>query len=100
MTEDKKMLPASGQLWKAKQLVICEHGSIRRVVVEKDEVVEFRYWSPCNFRTTDELYLTLSEEDFISNFDYCGDIFNEVRSANRNSLRQIMDAELYTKVRQ
>jgi hypothetical protein len=91
----------SGKLYRC----IKEIGALNRTVGENDfqrkqlievgEVVEFRFWSPANFRTIDEQYMTLSKEDFIEHFEYFAEIFNEVRNANKCSTKQIIDCQLY-----
>lgn len=95
-----------GQLWKAKNTVICNlastRGKKRRLVVEEGEIVEFRYPVDANFRVDDngqDLYLHLSEEEFRENFEYFGKIFREVSWVNRNSMKQILECELYEKVK-
>ena len=74
--------------------------SSRRVFVEKGEVVEFRYFHPVNFRTQDNLYLNCEEEHFLKNTKVYGKIWENVRSRNKNNLKQILECELYDKVKE
>lgn len=90
-----------GQLWKSKDIVICKRHLVedkgRRVVVEKGEIVEFRFHHPANFRTTDGIYLALPLEEFYSSFEYYGQVWAQAVFANRNSLEEILNANMYDK---
>jgi len=86
---------SSGQIWRALNILMAKNGKERRVVVEKGEMVEFRFWHPAHFRTHDGLYLEVSENEFHKNFSYVGDIFDEVRWKNRHTTKQILDCKLY-----
>lgn len=101
MTKNQRCL-AGGQIWRAKDVVACQQTDKkkRRVVVEKGEMVEFRYQHDAHFRTKDDMYLFLKEEEFRSNFEYVGQVFEEVRFNNRNTLAQILDGVLYNEEKQ
>lgn len=91
--------PSAGQIWKCINTVICRQTSPnrneRRMVVEIDELVEFRYPTEANFRTKEDQYLNLSTEEFLANFKYIGKVFEEVRFRNKNKMSEIIDAKLY-----
>ncbi len=90
----------NGDIWKAKEVVIAKHGKERRKVIERGELVEFRYWSPANVRTRDELYLTIAEDEFKKNFEFVGRILEDVYRRNQNTTAEILDAKLYTTVQE
>lgn len=100
MTNKKTAL--SGQIWKAKTEVLAiQHKIIkedqnRRYVIEKGELVEFRFWSPAHVRTYDNLYLRIEETEFYEKFDFYGDIYEIVVFNNRNTFKQILECKLYT----
>lgn len=85
----------SGQIWRALNITIAKNGKERRVVVEKGELIEFRFWAPANFRTHDGLYLEVSEDLFYENFEYVGKIFEEISFRNMNTTKEILDCKLY-----
>lgn len=91
------MKACGGQIWRC-CIDTKAYGKekARPVVVEKGELVEFRYWSPATFRTIDELYLSVEEKTFYDNFRYVGKIFEEVRFRNYNTTKQIIDCVLYS----
>jgi len=70
----------------------------RKIVLNKGEIVEFRYFSPANFRTTDDIYLRCSEEMFKANTKPFGDILEAIAFRNKNTLKEILDAKLYDEV--
>lgn len=70
----------------------------RRVFVEKDEIVEFRFFYPVNFRTQDNLYLKCEEEYFLKNTKVYGKIWDNIFFRNKNSLKQILECKLYDKI--
>jgi hypothetical protein len=85
-----------GQIWKCiKECPTNYIKGARRVIIEKDELVEFRYWSPPNFRTTEDKYYSVEEKDFYYHFEYVGSILPEIRNRNRNTLKEILDDKLY-----
>jgi hypothetical protein len=90
-----------GQIWKAKKTVLANKTGIsskehnRRVVIEENELVEFRYWSPAHVRTCDASFLVIQETEFYESFEQVGIIFEEVRWRNKNSTKEILDARLY-----
>jgi hypothetical protein len=89
----------NGQIWRAKVLVparLHSNEKARRVVIEKGELVEFRFWSPANVRVRGEIYLTIEETEFYENFEYIGKIFEAVYSRNQNTTAEIIDGRLYT----
>ena len=71
----------------------------RRVVVEKGEIVEFRYFSPVHFRTKEDLYLKCEEEHFLKNTEAYGEIWDNVRSRGKHTLAEIIDCKLYEKIK-
>jgi hypothetical protein len=92
-----------GTIWKATKTVICRKANNsekeRRLVVEEGEFCEFRYVHNAHFRVTeldgDDLYLFLSGEDFLNSFRYIGKVFEDIRLANRNSLKEIISCRLF-----
>lgn len=88
-----------GQIWKCIKECRTNKDKGRRVIIEEGEVVEFRYWSPANFRTIKEEYFAVEREDFFAHFVHIGNVFENIRSRNKNTLKQIIDAELYEPVK-
>lgn len=71
----------------------------RRVLVEVGEVIEFRYFSPVHFRTRDDLYLSCAKDYFLKNTEAYGEIWDNVRFRNQNTLKQILECKLYNKIK-
>lgn len=89
----------SGQIWKCVKTCMSNHDKKeRRVVIEEGELVEFRYWHPANFRTIEGKFYAVEKEVFFSHFEYVGDVFEEVRFRNQNTLKEIIDCRLYKPV--
>jgi hypothetical protein len=100
---------SGGQIWKAQQDVLCYRGSsskeraMRKVIVNKGELVEFRFGVGANFRIDDQgknLYLFLEEEDFIKNFKLVGSVFEAIRFRNENSMKEIIEARLWGPIKE
>lgn len=97
-----------GHLWAAKNDAICWRGSSdkdkqsRRIVVNKDELVEFRYEHNAHFRINDDgkdVYLYLDKKDFLENFICVGKIFHEISWRNQNTMKEVIDARLWEPLR-
>lgn len=90
---------SGGTIWRCIKTAICNPSSLRkderRSVVEVGELVEFRYPCDANFRTKEDLYLHMKEQDFLEHFKYVGKVFEEVRFRNQNKMAHIIDAKLY-----
>jgi hypothetical protein len=95
---------SGGHIWAAKNDILCFRGSSeneksqRRVVVNKNELVEFRYPHNVHFRINDngkDVYLYLDENDFLENFVCVGQVFEEIRFRNQNSMKEIIDSRLW-----
>jgi len=71
----------------------------RRILIEKDEIVEFRYFSPANFRTHDEIYCSMPEDEFKRNFTLYGKTWDNVSMANRTKLDVILEHKLYDEIK-
>lgn len=93
-----------GHIWAAKNDVLCWRGSsekdkqARRIVVNKDELVEFRYEHNAHFRINDDgkdVYLYLDKKDFLENFVCVGKIFHDISWRNQNTMKEIIDARLW-----
>ncbi len=98
-----------GHIWAAKNDVICWRGSghkdkmMRRVVVNKDELVEFRFQVGAHFRVNDDgkdLYLFLDEKDFLENFVCVGVVLREISWRNQNTMKEIIEARLWDPLRE
>jgi len=71
----------------------------RRILIEKDEIVEFRFFSPANFRTHDDIYCSMPEDEFKNNFIHYGEIWKDVSWNNRTKLDVILEHKLYDKAK-
>ena len=95
------MKAINGQIWRAKEAVIVtpkhagKETGLRRIVVEKGELCEFRYWSPAVLRIRGEIYVAVEEDEFYEKFEFIGTIFEQVYHRNNNTTAQILDARLY-----
>ncbi len=86
-------------LYKAKKSFTVEgRNGNRKVFIEKDEVVEFRFFTPANFRTHDNIYCRMSEHEFKSSFIVYGKVWEKVSWANKTNLDVILEHGLYDKV--
>ena len=89
------------ELWKAKEQIAVEKASYRddefhrKVLIEKDEIVEFRYHHSVHFRTQDNIYCVLDEKVFYEYFEPYGKIFEAVRFANKCELKDILEHKLF-----
>lgn len=99
---------SGGHIWAAKNDVLCYRGSsekemrLRRVVVNKNELVEFRYPHNAHFRINDngkDVYLYLTEEEFTKNFVPVGVVFEAVRFRNNNSMKEIIESRLWEPIK-
>lgn len=68
---------------------------IRRMLIEENEIVEFRYHCDIHFRTIDDIYCVLDEDTFYKHFKPYGDIYEQVRFGNRCKLKDILEHHLY-----
>lgn len=90
----------SGQIWRCiKECATNYDKGERRVIIEKDELVEFRYWHPANFRTVENKYYAVEKRDFYYHFEYAGKIYEDVRFKNRNTLKEILDCNMWEPVK-
>lgn len=97
----------SGAIFKAKQGFPCGWDSkepIRKVWIEEGELCEFRYPHNAHFRmeakdgTGKDIWLYLEEKKFLEMFEYAGKVFEQVRWNNRNSMKEIIECQLWEKV--
>ena len=92
-----------GNLFKAIEDVACFENSDkkeRRVIVNKGEMVEFRYANDAHFRVNDnkkDLYLYLDEDVFAFSFQHIGKIFSQVSWINKVPMHAIEEYELFDK---
>ena len=100
---------SGGYIWRAKNDILCYRGAsaremvMRRVVVNDGELVEFRYPHDAHFRIDDggkDLYLYLDEAVFLLNFELVGQVFEEVRFRNQNSMQEIIAARLWKPIKE
>lgn len=85
-----------GDICRAETDVLCTPArGGRRMVIEKGELVEFRYWSAAHVRTVDGLYLEIPEKEFYEKFRKIGRIFHDVCFRNSNTTKEIIDCRLY-----
>ena len=91
------------ELWKAKESIAVERVIYndteikRKVLIEKGEIVEFRYHHSIHFRTIDDIYCVLDEETFYRNFEPYGKIYDSVHFANHCELKDIIEHRLFEK---
>lgn len=71
----------------------------RKVVVEVDEIVQFRYQHNAHFRTHDGLYLYLDQDIFLDNFVVFAKIYDQVHWNDKNTTKEIIDARLYVEIK-
>ena len=92
-------IPRQHYLYKSlKGFPVNQNGkTTRRVFIEKGEIVEFRYFSPANFRTRDNIYCQMPVDEFNKNFTLFGEIFGDVAFADKLNLDAILSNELYHK---
>lgn len=67
------------------------------IQLKKGEIIEFRFYSPCNFRTSDEkpIYASLSQVDFDSACQPIGKIWENVGFNNKAQLHEILSIRLF-----
>lgn len=63
--------------------------------LKEGEKIEFRYPCKCHFRTEDDIYLVLEEDEFEHNTKPFAQIWGNVRSRNQNKLKGILSEKLY-----
>ena len=89
------------ELWKAKKQIAVKKASYRegeferKVLIEEGEIVEFRYHHSIHFRTQDNVYCVLDEDTFYECFEPYGKIFEQVKWANKNALKDILEHNLF-----
>lgn len=69
----------------------------RRTLLNNGEYIEIRYFSPCHFRTTDNLYFSTESENIQKHCTPVGYIWGNVDSANTAQLSDIVRLGLYYK---
>ena len=67
----------------------------RQVLLKRGEIIEFRFFSPCNFRTIDNKWFRVSEEVWNESCVKIGDIFDSVNSDNVANLEEIWRLKLF-----
>jgi len=88
-------------LWKAKKPIAVKKSDYRegeferKILIETDEVVEFRYHYEIHFRTQDDIYCILDEETFYEFFEPYGKIYDSVKYANNCKLKDILEHHLF-----
>jgi hypothetical protein len=91
------------ELWKCKKEIGVAQKSYkedehhRKILIEKDEIVEFRYHHSVHFRTIDDIYCVLSEDVFYEHFEPYGKIYKDVKFANNCKLSDIIRLGLFHK---
>ena len=89
----------SGYLYLVKkQMITNAKKGKRRAVIEEGEIVEFRFYHPANFRTIENEYFAVDEDVFENSVVPYAEILEVIRSRNKNTLKQILDAELYKRL--
>ena len=89
------------ELWKCKKEIAVEQttqGSDefkRKILIEKREIVEFRYHHSVHFRTRDNIYCILKEDTFYEHFEPYGKIYDNVKFANKCQLNDILEHSLF-----
>jgi hypothetical protein len=73
---------------------------LRKILFNKGEIVEFRFECNVNFRTTDGIYCHCSLEYFKEHTELFGQIIEAIRCRNKNTLKEILDCELYDKIKE
>ena len=89
-----------GTLWIVNKDMLANFSSIasdikRKVVIEKGEILEFRYESPLHFRTMEDSYFYISKEIWIDHLLKIGTILEKVRWENKAKLEEIWRLNLY-----
>ena len=69
----------------------------RKVLINKGEIVEFRFNNPIHFRTIDNNYFKIEEKDFYSFFQPYGNIIEDIKRNNVANLEEILRLELFNK---
>lgn len=70
------------------------------VLIEKGDIVQFRYDSPKHFRTIHEEYFCVSEQLWNTNFVCVGEVWEEIVWNNKATLQEILNLELYKQTRE
>ncbi len=71
----------------------------RKVLINRGEIVEFRYHDPINFRTIDNNYFKMDKKDFYSSFQPYGNILEDIRFNNVATLEEILRLKLFNKIK-
>lgn len=69
--------------------------SKRKILIEKGEIVEFRFNSPKHFRTMEDKYFYVSEEEWEENFIEIANIHSDVVWKNIAKLEEIWRLQLF-----
>lgn len=90
-----------GRIYQATENFLAEkssqHSEARKQFfeVKKGEFLEFRYECNANFRTVDNIYLCVSQDEFEARTKPYADIWHNVRFRNQNKLKGILNECLY-----
>lgn len=96
----KRELLSSGTLWICNKDFECQSNKDKSSkIIKSGDILEFRYHSPANFRTVDGEYYSANIGSFVANCDLYGNINEDVRFQNRDSLSSILKNKSYTKTK-
>jgi hypothetical protein len=76
----------------------CING--RKVLIERGEIIEFRFHSRMNFRTTDDKYFCVNEDTWLKHCVKIGTILERIRSQNIAKTKEILKLKLYDEVKE
>jgi hypothetical protein len=88
-----------GQIWKVKTndflTTSVKAKNQRATYLFQNENIEIRFAHEWNFRTQDNLYFHALPQTIIDNCVLVGEIWENVRLANKTKLNQILELELF-----
>lgn len=67
----------------------------RKVQLVKGDIIEFRYHSPCHFRTYDNKWFKIEEDEWDNYFTEIAKISEDVKWKNIANTKQIWDLQLF-----
>lgn len=98
------MIDYHGTLWFVhKDMIVdtdknnCING--RKILIERGEIIEFRYHHEMNFRTMDDKYYCVTEEAWLKHCTKIGIIWDKIRSKNVASTEEIWRLRLFDVVK-
>lgn len=72
----------------------------RRVLIEKGEIIEFRYHSQMHFRTMDGKFYFVDEDNWLKHCVKIGKIWEKVRFENKADTEEIWRLKLFDEVKE